>query len=214
MIRRWSYLIKPAPSNQFKGKLHRYAFKLVRRVTRFKRFIFGVTKFKRRGWFRLKSRQAWFKLHVAIVGGLELRKQIQSLHRCQFYRFIMPLEKDVFIGTWYRMTRGIGFNVNPISFLSLRIRKTICIIYMASVRFKSRQNHHELWYPIPSDPTKIFSKPAEGAKREIAFTNTSDQDFEWDSEIRELNQLVIFYQMFLLRDTYALLNLCLISLRP
>lgn len=214
MVRRWSYLTRTTSASRFRGKLHRYAFKLIRRVTRFKRFTFGITKFKRRAWFRLKSRQTWFKLHVAIVGGLELRKQIQSLLRCQFYRFIMTSEKDIFVNNWYRMARGIRFSAQTLSFISLRIRKTICIVNNVRGGLQSRPNHHELWYLVSLAPTLTSPSSIEATIRDVAFNNAKGGYSGWGSEMGELMQLIILYQMLLLQDTYILLSSCSVLRRP
>lgn len=207
MIRRWSYLTKPSSSLQFRGKTHRYAFKMFRLLTRFKRFTFGVTKFNRRSWFRLKSRQSWFKLHASIATGLELRKQIQSLYRYQFYAQIMPSADDIFVRNWYHMAKNVRFSILPMSFISLRIRKTIGVV--TSSGYSPKRNDHQSW-GLPYLKLNPLS-----TIRVISLKNAKILDrSSWISELIILEQICELHQLMFLRENYNRAGRQIVSLLP
>ena len=103
VVRRWSRIV----SFEFNTwadtpRSHLVSFRLFRKVTRFKRFNFGITKFRRRSWFRLKSRKNWIYFHFTLSKGLELYRLFRSLYKYQFYNSMLNLNSPSFISPWFK----------------------------------------------------------------------------------------------------------------
>ena len=125
MVRRWSRIV----SFEFNTwadtpRSHLVSFRLFRKVTRFKRFNFGITKFRRRSWFRLKSRKNWIYFHFTLSKGLELYRLFRSLYKYQFYNSMLNLNSPSFISPWFKEHNFIFSelpNENYAWFLSKRL---------------------------------------------------------------------------------------------
>ena len=125
MVRRWSRIVSFEHNAWMDtSRSHLVAFRLFRKVTRFKRFNFGITKFRRRSWFRLKSRKNWIYFHFTLSKGLELYRLFRSLYKYQYYNAMLSLNSPSFVGPWFKEHNFIFSelpNRNYVWFLSKRL---------------------------------------------------------------------------------------------
>lgn len=125
MVRRWSRVtLLDGGGATFVGRQHFMAFRLFRKLTRFKRFTFGSTKFRRRSWFRLKSRKNWAHLHFTLGWGLEIYRSIRTVYKYQFYKCILRSTSPSFIGPWAGETNFIFSELekgNYVRFIAARM---------------------------------------------------------------------------------------------
>ena len=175
MIRRWSRLITSYKNISSTIQLWSL-YRLVKKITRFKRFLRGMTRFRRRGWYKLKSRRNWAYLHYTWGSGLKFIQIYRSLYRYQYYCGILSLNYEVFVSSLTPHSSYAFSTIQPytyLTFLSTKLR-----------RF-SRKNYYEglgVW-------GNFLTSIDDEYKLTVIFNQFSDDPFIWFKWVFYLNQI-------------------------